>query len=262
MKYLLLVLVVALAILLEYIFQIFPTEIENSEFKARYGPWCVVAGASEGLGEQLARQVASKGLNVVLVARTESKLLKVASSIRQDYLVEVQTVVGDLSKQDIVETVKKQVENLEIGSLIYNAAFGGNGLLETYTDETISQTINVNVNTLTYMLRDFVKKFKVQRRGGILIISSLAAVSGIPKFSQYAATKSYQTTLVKGVWEEVRSHNVDVVVTVPGAISTRRPSKYMTPQQTNRDFKPHLKLPLNLFGSWEAGRDPSWYRDQ
>ena len=94
----------------------------NGDFAAKYGPWAFVAGASEGMGEAYAREAASRGLHVVLAARREERLDRVARAIRSDFGVETRPLVLDLAAEDLLEQVRGATQDLEMGLLVYNAA--------------------------------------------------------------------------------------------------------------------------------------------
>ncbi len=92
------------------------------DLKNRYGPWALVTGASSGIGAALVKQLATEGLNIVSVARTQAKLEEQAQSLREEFGVEVRTVPADLSTEAGTSTVIQAVSNLEIGVFVPCAA--------------------------------------------------------------------------------------------------------------------------------------------
>ncbi len=93
-------------------------------FRSKYGPWAVVAGASVGLGAAFARQLAEKGLNVVLVARRVGPLEERATALTNAYEVEVRAVPLDLGAADMLTSLREHTRDLDVGLLVYNAALG------------------------------------------------------------------------------------------------------------------------------------------
>src|SRR5882672_8295692 len=93
------------------------------DFSKRYGPWALVAGASEGLGAEFARQIAARGVNVLAIALDRERLEGTASEIRAASGVEVRPVVLDLGGRDVAREVDELAKDFEIGLLVYNAAF-------------------------------------------------------------------------------------------------------------------------------------------
>ena len=95
----------------------------KSAFCAGYGEWAIVAGASEGLGAEYAKQLASRGLNLILIARRAELLQTLATKLSDQYHVEIRTIALDLSLPDTAGQIFETADGLEIGLLVYNAAF-------------------------------------------------------------------------------------------------------------------------------------------
>ena len=96
--------------------------MDNSSFRNRYGPWAVIAGASQGLGAAYATQLASRGFNLVLIARNAERLRELATQLQSAYPVQVRVIVADLAQADAITQVANQTTDLDIGLLVYNAA--------------------------------------------------------------------------------------------------------------------------------------------
>ena len=172
--------------------------VSNSEFSRRYGPWALVAGASEGLGEQFARQLASRGLNVVLVARREEVLRDVASAIEKSFGVEVRQCAVDLADADALRVIEAATSDLEIGLLVYNAALSIVGPFFAEPLERRLAEMEVNCVKPLALLHLFGRKMVERGRGGLLLMSSLASLQGSPNISHYAATKAWSRILAEG----------------------------------------------------------------
>lgn len=190
------------------------------DFKQRYGTWALVAGASEGLGACYAEQLAQHGLNLILVARRTEQLTALQQDLAQKYGVQVNTLTLDLLEMSSVETIIKNTNGLEIGLLIFNAAFSRVGAFHQHLIEEHLREVEINVRIPLMLIHHFSKAMLERKRGGVLLMSSLSAFQGSAYISTYAASKAFQILLAEGLWEEWRSQNVDALVCVAGAIRT------------------------------------------
>lgn len=191
-----------------------------SDYLAQYGKWAVVAGASEGLGAAFAQGLASRGLNLVLVARRSELLQSLASSLTTKYEVETRIILQDLSAPDAAEQIVRNITELEIGLLIYNAAFSAIGpFLERPLDDHLKE-VHTNAYTPLKLIYLLAQQMLERRRGGIVLMSSLSAFQGSAFISTYSATKAFNIVLAEGLWEEWREQGVDVLACVSGAVKT------------------------------------------
>jgi len=194
--------------------------VDKLEFATRYGNWAIVAGASEGLGAAYAEELAARGLNLVLVARRVEMLQSLASELSKKYNVETRIIVLDLATSDAVEQIAENTEDVEIGLLVYNAAFSAIGpFLERPLEDHINE-ISTNAFTPLKLIYLFAGQMLARGRGGIVLMSSLSAFQGSAYISTYAATKAFNIVLAEGLWEEWRERGVDVLVCVSGAVKT------------------------------------------
>ena len=90
-------------------------------FAGQYGPWALIAGGSEGVGESFARQLAGAGIHLVLLARRQGPLDRLASSISEDHGVAVRTLTVDLTRPELLSRVRALTDDIEVGLMIYNA---------------------------------------------------------------------------------------------------------------------------------------------
>ncbi|TRX62517.1 SDR family oxidoreductase [Carboxylicivirga sp. M1479] len=182
----------------------------------------LITGASTGIGKDLAEIHASKGGDLVIVARSKDKLDTVKSELESKYGIKVLVLVKDLTKltaaQEVYDEVKKTGLNIDI--LINNAGFGGLGQFNEQNPELLMQMINLNVTTLTLLTRLFMPDFLERNRGKVLNVSSTASLMPGPLQAVYFATKAYVTSFSNAIAEEL--HNTDVTVTnlMPGATET------------------------------------------
>jgi short-subunit dehydrogenase len=201
-------------------------------FSDRYGPWAIIAGASEGLGAALAMGAAARGCDVVLIARTESKLASVAAEIEQTYGVQTRTLTIDLSTSNAVAEVLAGVADLEIGFFVYNAAAEPRGRLLDTPDEELIRNVHMNCTVPTLLTKALAAQMVERGRGGIALCSSGGALQGLRIFVAYGAAKAYELLLAEGLWDELRDAGVDVMGYVIGITLTPqyRRSMNVTPE--------------------------------
>jgi nucleoside-diphosphate-sugar epimerase len=169
-------------------------------FAERYGPWAVVAGASEGLGEALARGCASRGLNVVLIARRVELAQQIADDIAATTGVHARALGADLADRDDLGRSLAELVDLDIGLLVYNAAFSVVGPFWNFDIDTHLKEIDVNVRGPLVLSHGFGERFRARGRGGIILLSSMGALQGMVRVATYSATKAYNLVLAEGLW--------------------------------------------------------------
>ncbi|MFA5444812.1 MAG: SDR family NAD(P)-dependent oxidoreductase [Bacteroidales bacterium] len=189
------------------------------DFKCKYGPWALVAGASEGLGEAFAREIASRGLNVYLIARREEKLQELSGEIQREYGVQVKYRSVDLSERDQIKDFFSQLD-VDTGLVVYNAAYAPVGWFAGLPPEDPEKIVAVNVRGPVLVAHFASAIMKKKGSGGIVLMSSLAGTQGSPKIATYAATKAFNTTFVEGLWKELKPLGIDVLASCAGAILT------------------------------------------
>ena len=192
----------------------------HQSLSSRYGEWAVVAGASEGLGAAFATELAARDMNVVAVARRGDLLAELAGQITDGHGVEVRCVVADLADPAFAAQLAEAVEGLDVGIVIYNAAFTPMGPFLEIPDDEIAQAVNVNVHGPMRALRALTPAMCAKRRGAVVLMSSLSGLQGTPGISVYAATKAFNTNLAESLWYELRPHGIDVVACCAGAMPT------------------------------------------
>ena len=186
-------------------------------FAERYGPWAVVAGASEGVGASVARLLAERGVNVVLVARGQGKLDEVAATIA----VETRTLVLDLSKADAVSTLVEATSDLEIGLVVYNA--GADPNMSRFLEKPVDvwqAMVARNCGTVVGSVHHFGGLMVGRGHGGIVLVTSGAAWVGGSHLAVYGASKAFDLLLAESLWAELRPQGVDVLAMVLGQTDT------------------------------------------
>lgn len=189
------------------------------DFKTKYGPWAVVAGASEGLGAAFAEALAKRQVNVVLLARRQDKLEALAKKLRDDYQVEIICESLDLSDFQQTKHFISQL-SIDLGLLVYNAAYAPIGYFEDISEQDLNQIVDVNIKTPLLLTKLVSAKMIEKGKGGIVLMSSLAGNQGSPKIATYAASKAFNLILAEGLWSELKSRGIDVMASCAGAITT------------------------------------------
>jgi short-subunit dehydrogenase len=193
----------------------------SDSLKLRYGPWAVIAGASEGLGAEFARQLAAAGFNCVLVSRRAEVLDTLAAELRRDHQVETLVATVDLADASAVERLLAAVGERHVGLFIYNA--GGDTQATNYLDRSVDEwapLVRRNVVTLMESVHAFGKRFVSAGRGGIIIVGSEGAFGGTARLSVYCATKAFGVILGESLWAELAPRGVDVLSLVISATDT------------------------------------------
>ena len=188
-------------------------------FKEKYGPYALVAGGSKGLGAAFAEALAKRGLNLILTAREKEGLEDTANRLRGEYGIEILTYAVDMAEFEKVKSVIKGL-NVPVGLLVYNAAFAPIGLFESTNEEDLSLAAAVNVKAPLLLSKLLSVPMIQNKRGGIVLMSSLAGAQGSPRLASYAATKAFNAVLAEGLWKELKPHGIDVIGCCAGAIIT------------------------------------------
>jgi short-subunit dehydrogenase len=187
------------------------------QFAERYGPWAVVAGASEGIGASVARLLGERGVNVVLVARRREAMDEVAATVK----TETRRVVLDLSGLNADAALVEATQDLAIGLLVYNA--GADPYASKFLDQPLESwagLVRRNVDTVLALSYRFGAAMAARRRGGIVIVTSGAAWAGAAYIAAYSASKAFQLNLGEALWAELKPLGVDVLSMVLGATDT------------------------------------------
>ncbi len=188
-------------------------------FSQRYGPWAVVAGASEGLGAAFAKGLARRGLSVLLVARRVDKLQGLADELR-GLGVQAQVLAVDLSHPTAAEHVLTAAQPLDVGLLVFNAALAPRGRFLELSVQEQCAALELNGGTLLALTHGLAQRMAAAKRGGVVLMSSLTAFQGSPFLATYGATKSFILSLAEALWFELGPVGVDVLGVCAGATRT------------------------------------------
>ncbi len=192
-----------------------------NRLKNRYGSWAVVTGASSGIGYSIARCLAKAGINLILVARNSEVLENYALELRSLYEIEAKVAVIDLAKDTGLKMLDLITRELDIGLLVAAAGFGSSGSFINTSLENELSMLAVNCQSLVALTWYFGRRFAAQRRGGIVLLSSIVAFQGMPNASHYAATKAYVQTFGEALHYELAPLGVDVLTSAPAVTKTK-----------------------------------------
>jgi short-subunit dehydrogenase len=179
----------------------------------------LITGASNGIGLELAKIHASKGGDLVLVARNKARLEELKFELENRYKVKVHTIGKDLSAINAAKEVYDETmqHKLRIDYLINNAGFGDFGMFTETDWNKELQMINLNITTLTHFTKLYLQDMVKRKSGKIMNVASTAAFQSGPTMAVYFATKAYVLSFSEAVDNEVRNQGVSVTTLCPGA---------------------------------------------
>jgi uncharacterized protein len=187
----------------------------------------LVTGASSGIGEVLARNFANGGRDLVLVARSEDKLRRLARALQAKSKVKVRVEVADLSRRGAAKKLAARLhkEGVEIDILVNCAGVLEHGRFTDMSASAHQGLIDLNVSGLTDMLRYFLPPMLERGKGRILNVASIAAFQPVPSLATYAATKAYVLSLTESLSEELAGTGISVTALCPGITATNMVAK-------------------------------------
>jgi len=193
---------------------------EKNRLQNKYGEWAIVTGATSGIGLELATQLADAGFNLIINSRHADKLKSAAEDLKSKYTVQINIVDADLCESEGVEKIIEASQHLNVGLLINNAGYGTSGLFVESSLHAEINMLRVNCEAVLSLTHYFSQRFKQQKRGGIIFLSSLVAFQGVPYAANYAATKAYIQSFAEALAVELKPFNVDVLAAAPGPVAT------------------------------------------
>lgn len=203
--------------------------------------YILITGASSGIGYEIANQLAEKAHNLILVARTESKLQQMQADLTNKYGILVQYFVADLSDMTAAKDLYKKVRdgNLLVSHLVNNAGIGNYGnFTETPLEEELSM-IQLNISSLVVLSKLFAQDMVSRKSGRIMNISSLVAFLPMPYFSVYSATKAFVKAFSETLAAELEGTGVIVSSLYPGTVDTG----FTTPEMQSTNL--HKTKPMH-----------------
>jgi len=193
---------------------------EAAEFTRRYGPVALVTGGANGIGAEYCRQIAALGLDLIILDRDERALEEIGRELGDRGAVT--TVVVDLAQPaaQLLLAVRDATRDREIGLLVANAAWSPVGPFIETELESLLDALAINSAATTVLAHELGRAMATRGRGGMIIMSSLAAETGAAQVALYSATKAFNLVLAEGLWFELLDRGVDVIAIRPGSTRT------------------------------------------
>lgn len=195
----------------------------RASFPERYGPWAVVTGASSGIGAEFARQLAARGLAVVLVARRRQRLVALADELAATHGVAVEVVASDLARAGAVDALLDEVSALDVGLLINNVGVSLKGRLVDHDAAVLRHLVELNCQAPLALAHGFGRRLVARGRGGMVIVASTGGFQALPWSAAYGASKGFDLLLGEALAVELGGDGVDVLTLAPGGTDTEGP---------------------------------------
>lgn len=182
----------------------------------------LITGASSGIGEVFARRLAARGRNVLLVARSEEKLITLCNELGRSNSIRAQHVALDLSLPESPARLFEEAEKrgLSVDLLVNNAGFGSFGDFSKADLARELNMIDLNIKALVELTYRFLQPMRERKQGAIINVASTAAFQGVPFMATYAATKAFVLSFSEALWEENRPFGIKVMALCPGVTET------------------------------------------
>jgi hypothetical protein len=190
-----------------------------------FGPWAVVTGSSSGIGRAIARHLGSSGINVVLVARREEQLEAAGREIAREFSVDYRVVKADLTEPSAVENVLRATADLDVGTLVGNAGFASPGEFLSIDRAELLRAVRIKVDANLTLVHHFGQRLVARGRGGILLVSSIGGLAGVPYVANTAGVEAYVLNLGEGLHVELKRRGVHLTVLMPGPTLTESMAK-------------------------------------
>lgn len=185
--------------------------LDSAAFAARYGPWAVIAGASEGTGECYARELAGMGINLVLVSRRQAALEALGEALKAEYGIEYRALAKDLTEDGAGKRIVEAAAELDVGLYISNAGADGFSSFFEDTPDAAHRLVRMNITTLIDAANGFGKAMLARGKGGIIVMASGAGLGGQPNLALYSATKAFEINFAESLWAEYHERGVDII---------------------------------------------------
>ena len=199
-----------------------PSPLDKAAAKAKYGPWAVIAGASDGTGEGFAREMAAMGINLVLSSRRRQVLEALGAELASAHGIEYRVHVQDLMVPGAGQAILDAAADLDVGLYVSNA--GADAVGRGFLDEEVERwhcMVTMNVTNVVETCYGFGRKMLARGNGGgLLIMSSGSAMGGIPFLSMYSSTKAFESNFCEGLWGELKPHGIDVLCVLAPLMDT------------------------------------------
>ncbi len=232
--------------------------MKKYQLKNKYGNWALITGASSGIGESFAKYFASEGLNLILIARREDNLKKLADELFNLFNIKILILPLDITSKGYIEKIKNIVDKIEIGIIVNNAGFGAfNKFLNINTD-VMTKMIMLNCIAPVEITSHFLTGMKERKKGAIIFVASIVGYQPVPNNSVYSATKAFDLLFGESLWYELKEFNIDVITVSPGGTFTefqkvagsKQKSYYRTTEQVVETTLTNLGKKSSVVDGW------------
>ena len=184
--------------------------------------WVLITGASSGLGEEFARQLAARRANLILAARSRDKLDELARALAAEHGIETEVIALDLGEPGGAEKLCAEVDRRghAVEHLISNAGFGAWGAFTDGPVERQTGQVRLNCEALVALTHHLLPAMVARKSGGIVHLASIAGYQPAPYMAVYAASKAFVLSFSEAIAEEVRESGVRVMALCPGPVPT------------------------------------------
>lgn len=246
---------------IDAIYGLYKTFLRPGRNLKKYGDWSIITGATDGIGRAFAEEMARKGINVLLISRTQSKLEKTMTEIQTKYPnIQVRILAIDFCTFDAEarEKVSNAIQKLDVGVLINNvgASYPYPMYFHELEDELVNRLINVNINSTCWMTRIVVPSMISRGRGAIVNISSIASRNPGPLLTVYSATKAFVDLFSESLDAELKSKGIRVQAQCPAFVTTKL-SKIRRSSLTVPRPKDYVRYAVAAIG-YESLGSPFW----
>ncbi|XP_022095033.1 inactive hydroxysteroid dehydrogenase-like protein 1 [Acanthaster planci] len=205
------------------------------DLAGEFGKWAVVTGSTDGIGKAYARELASHGLNIVLISRSEDKLKRVAKDIETNFTVKTKTIKADFCQgSEIYDDIERQMQGLQIGILVNNV--GAMDIPQYFLNmksERLWQLININIGAATLMTKILMPQMVERRRGAVVNISAAASIHPNPQLAVYHACKTYMDYFTRALQYEYKAKGIFIQSLMPSYVATKMTDFKDGPHQSN-----------------------------
>ncbi|XP_075045008.1 inactive hydroxysteroid dehydrogenase-like protein 1 isoform X3 [Mixophyes fleayi] len=196
----------------------------NTSVIRQYGEWAVVTGATDGIGKAYAEELASHGVNIILLGRNMEKLQKVSETISATYRVKTRFIVADLSKgREVFTTIKEALKDADVGILVNNAGVGYDypACFTEVPEDKSWEIINVNIAAAVMMVHAVLPGMVQRRRGAIINVGSVTGCRPVPHATVYSSSKSFLDHFARALQYEYSSKGIFIQSLTPFFVVTK-----------------------------------------
>jgi len=214
------------------------------QFKQKYGPWSIIAGAAEGMGEAWSIALAKRGMNLIMIDNQEAKMIDLSDRLKKENNIDTLTFTLDLSAKDASDQIMQRMADHECRLLVFNAAYSIIKPFTSLNPVELDGFIDINIYTQLKLVHAF-SKYLVEKdnAGGIILMSSLAGLLGMQLVAPYAATKAFTWNLAEALHHELSPHNIDIMACIAGSTAT---PAYLKTKPKYGKLKPQVMNPYDV----------------